>query len=170
MKSAPISTPPKAFYDDSSAPADAKTCERESPRIAIIVLNWNNWRDTLDCLESLRRISYPNCRMIIVDNGSPDGSLDKIRAYYEAASGVGMISIVLHHQENHLAEPVCTQNGITTEFTQIATDTFDKRGTVVIRNDQNYGYAEGNNVGVRCALKRESVVLLNKDTVVIQSS
>jgi len=161
-------SPLKAFYDDYSAPADTKACEHESPRVAIIILNWNNWRDTLDCLESLHNVSYPSYRVIIVDNGSTDGSIDNIRAYYQATSSAGMISIIPHHQENHLAEPTYKQNGITTEFKQIVTDKFDKREIFIIRTDQNYGYAEGNNIGMRFALKcrPDAVLLLNNDTVV----
>jgi len=166
MKS--ISNPLKAFYDDCSAPTGTKTFEHEAPRVAIIILNWNSWRDTLDCLESLHRISYPSYLIIIVDNGSTDGSLDKIRAYCEAASSAGMISIIPHHQENHLAEPTYKQNGITTEFKQIVPDKSDKREILIIRNDQNYGYAVGNNIGMRFALKcrSDAVLLLNNDTVV----
>lgn len=45
-----------------------------APLVAIIVLNWNNWPVTVECLESLRRVSYPNRRVLLVDNGSSDGS------------------------------------------------------------------------------------------------
>ncbi len=30
------------------------------PKVAIIVLNWNGWRDTIEGLESLRQSAYPN--------------------------------------------------------------------------------------------------------------
>ncbi|ABB33102.1 glycosyl transferase family 2 [Geobacter metallireducens RCH3] len=45
-----------------------------SATIAIILLNWNGWRDTVDCVESCRKLDYPNFRIVIVDNGSTDGS------------------------------------------------------------------------------------------------
>ncbi|MGH9812052.1 MAG: glycosyltransferase family 2 protein [Candidatus Acidiferrales bacterium] len=44
------------------------------PRVAVIVLNWNNWAVTAECLESLRRLTYPNARVLLVDNGSSDDS------------------------------------------------------------------------------------------------
>jgi GT2 family glycosyltransferase len=48
-------------------------------RVAAVVLNWNGWRDTLACLESLRRLdALPH--VIVVDNGSSDGSGERIRA------------------------------------------------------------------------------------------
>ena len=30
------------------------------PKAAIIILNWNGWKDTIECLESIFRIDYPN--------------------------------------------------------------------------------------------------------------
>lgn len=44
------------------------------PLVAVIVLNWNNWAVTAECLESLRRLTYPNARLLLVDNGSSDDS------------------------------------------------------------------------------------------------
>lgn len=45
-----------------------------NPKVSIIVLNWNGCRDTIECLESLRKVTYPNYEVIVVDNGSTDGS------------------------------------------------------------------------------------------------
>jgi GT2 family glycosyltransferase len=54
--------------------------ERPSrPRVSIVVLNWNGWRDTLGCLDSLDRLDYDNRRVLVVDNGSTDGSEERIR-------------------------------------------------------------------------------------------
>ena len=51
----------------------------DSPSVAIIILNWNNWQDTVECLESLSQIDYPNYQIIVVDNGSTDDSVPQIR-------------------------------------------------------------------------------------------
>lgn len=40
------------------------------PRVSIITINWNGLEDTVECLESLRKITYPNYDVVIVDNGS----------------------------------------------------------------------------------------------------
>jgi GT2 family glycosyltransferase len=50
----------------------------DRPLVYCIVLNFNGALDTIECLESLRRITYGNCRTIIVDNGSSDGSAAEI--------------------------------------------------------------------------------------------
>jgi len=44
------------------------------PRVYTIVLNWNNYKDTKKCLESLQQATYSNLKIIVVDNGSADGS------------------------------------------------------------------------------------------------
>jgi len=53
-----------------------------SARVAIIVLNWNGWRDTLACVASLQELDYPNYEIVIVDNGSTDESPAEIRKAY----------------------------------------------------------------------------------------
>lgn len=42
--------------------------------VGIVVLNWNGWRNTVECLESIGRVQYPGLDVVIVDNGSTDGS------------------------------------------------------------------------------------------------
>ncbi len=53
-----------------------------SPEVAIIILNWNGKEDTVECLESLRGVTYPNRRVLLVDNASTDGSVELFRQRY----------------------------------------------------------------------------------------
>jgi hypothetical protein len=46
----------------------------------IVVLNWNGQADTLACLESLQQLHYAERRVVVVDNGSTDGSVDALRS------------------------------------------------------------------------------------------
>jgi hypothetical protein len=48
------------------------------PLVQIIVLNWNNAPDTIECLASLKQSAYSNAVPLVVDNGSTDGSAAKI--------------------------------------------------------------------------------------------
>jgi len=52
------------------------------PQVSIIILNWNGKEDTIECLESLKQIIYPNYEIILVDNGSTDGSVEFLREQY----------------------------------------------------------------------------------------
>lgn len=49
------------------------------PKVSIVVLNWNGWSDTLECLASLERLDYSDYQVIVVDNGSTDDSVLHIR-------------------------------------------------------------------------------------------
>ena len=57
-----------------------------SPRVVIVVLSWNGRDDTLNCLASLRLLTYPAYQVVVVDNGSTDGSVEAIRAEYPDVS------------------------------------------------------------------------------------
>lgn len=49
------------------------------PKISIMVINWNNYSDTKECLTSLGKITYRNHKVIILDNNSSDGSGERIK-------------------------------------------------------------------------------------------
>ena len=148
--------------------SDITTYECDTPKISIIVLNWNNWRDTLECLHSLHQITYPRYHLIIVDNGSTDGSLKKISTYCADVLSVRLVFATSNRQDGQVSSAPPRSYGTEAKFKQTDEDGFGTREITIIRNEENYGYAEGNNVGIRCALKRgsDAVVLLNNDTVV----
>lgn len=52
------------------------------PKVTIILLNWNGKNDTIECLESLKNITYLNYEILLIDNGSTDGSIDLFRHRY----------------------------------------------------------------------------------------
>lgn len=49
------------------------------PLVFVIVVNWNQKQLTLECLASLAKVEYPAIRLLLVDNGSTDGSAEAIR-------------------------------------------------------------------------------------------
>jgi GT2 family glycosyltransferase len=54
-----------------------------NPKVYIIILNYNGWTDTIECLESVLRNDYPNYQVIVVDNNSPNNSMEYIKAWAE---------------------------------------------------------------------------------------
>ena len=48
------------------------------PKVAILILNWNGKRDTLETLESVKGLDYETLEVWLVDNGSTDGSKDAV--------------------------------------------------------------------------------------------
>ncbi|MDI6765885.1 MAG: glycosyltransferase family 2 protein [Bacteroidota bacterium] len=57
---------------------------KESPNVFIIVLTWNGKQDTLDCLDSLQHLTYPNFKIIVVDNASVDGAAEIIQQRFRS--------------------------------------------------------------------------------------
>ncbi|KEO73629.1 glycosyltransferase family 2 protein [Anditalea andensis] len=51
---------------------------KTTPSVAIIIVNWNSYAHTRGCLASLRKVSYNNFKVVVVDNGSQDGSDKKL--------------------------------------------------------------------------------------------
>lgn len=54
---------------------------KQKPHVAIIILNWNGHNDTIECLESLSKIDYPDYKIYLVDNGSTDNSVERIKQF-----------------------------------------------------------------------------------------
>lgn len=54
-----------------------------SPSVAIILINWNGYDHTRACLESLGEVVYDNYHIIVVDNGSTDGSFQKLKEEFK---------------------------------------------------------------------------------------
>jgi GT2 family glycosyltransferase len=69
-----------------------------TPLVHCIILNWNGWADTLPCLQSLTTQDYPALRVTVVDNGSTDDSVARIRVAFpqvtilEAGANLGFPS------------------------------------------------------------------------------
>lgn len=104
------------------------------PKVYIIILNWNGWKDTIECLDSIKKLTYINYSIIICDNASSDESKNKINEWLK--------------------------NNVNIDATLIV-------------NKTNLGFAGGNNVGIKAALKQmdcKYVWILNNDTEVTPNS
>jgi len=88
-------------------------------RVSVIVLNWNGKRYLEECFLSLLAQTRPPDEIILVDNGSSDGSVEFVAERFPEVK--------------------------------------------VIRNGENLGFAEGNNVAIRIA-QGDYIVTLNNDT------
>jgi GT2 family glycosyltransferase len=60
-------------------PIDSSSPSNISPLIFCVVVNWNGWRDTVECLNSLERQDVGNLQVLVIDNGSIDDSSRKIQ-------------------------------------------------------------------------------------------
>ena len=120
------------------------------PCVMVVLVNWNRHRDTLACLDSLRRMDYHNWFAVVCDNGSQDGSVEhfcewardgKITYHEYSEEDVGLMTAEI---------PPC-------------------RSLLCLKGTVNRGFAAAGNLALQYALRLETVQyawLLNNDTVV----
>jgi len=65
--------------DAVSDPEQQVLSTTEWPRIAVLILTWNRWDEVYACLQSFATLDYPNYHVIVVDNGSEDGTPAVVR-------------------------------------------------------------------------------------------
>ena len=53
-----------------------------NPKVKVVILNWNGEKLLKRCLDSVTNINYSNYQIIVIDNGSKDGSLDLMSKFY----------------------------------------------------------------------------------------
>lgn len=140
-------------------------------RVYIILVNWNGWRDTIECLESLFRIDYPDFRVVVCDNGSTDGSLARLKAWADGrlVSALPSGDSPMHkYSFPPIQKPLECREYVRPAAEQGGDHSCDP-SLVLLRTGANLGFAGGNNVGIRYALARgdfSHVWLLNNDTVI----
>lgn len=50
-------------------------------KVSIILVNYKNYKDTIKCLDSLKKVMYQNLSIIVVDNNSKDDSFEILKEY-----------------------------------------------------------------------------------------
>ncbi len=66
---------------------------KNSPKVVVGTLTWNQKSDVLECLDSLVKLDYPNYEIVVVDNGSSDGTWEAVQARFPQVA-------VVRHPEN----------------------------------------------------------------------
>lgn len=143
------------------------SCSTAEPGVAVIVLNWNRWRDTLRCLESVFQSTYAQYRVIVVDNGSRDGSVDKIMQW--AAGAMPVTSDFFTYRSDNKPVPASVVTPRQAAGCALPRSAAACARLFVVQNKKNRGFARGNNTGIRYAfrtLAARYVMLLNNDTVI----
>jgi hypothetical protein len=145
------------------------------PKVVSVVLNWNGWLDTIECLESLLRSDYPNHQIVVCDNGSQDHSIERLTEWAD-----GVLEVRTREEERNGRTwsyrpspkpiPYLLYNSPEEAF---SVPPVAQAPLMFIRNGTNLGYAGGNNIGMRFAIEMlhaQYVWVLNNDTVVDRSA
>lgn len=139
------------------------------PKVYIIVLNYNGWEDTIECLESLLKLKYDNYQIVVVDNASVNNSVNHIKAWLDGKICIQVSKSnplrpysfppsekplpYIHYQGNKLTASRASERG---------------SKIVLIESPNNNGYSAGNNLGIEYGLSQKDADyfwILNNDTV-----
>ena len=140
------------------------------PRVHVIVLNYNGWHNTIECLESVFRSDYPDFRVLVVDNGSTDGSSERIREWADGRMAAPSPPIALAHLsvppvQKPIPHMECTRRELEV---QGGLD-WSRTSLCLVHAGANLGFSGGNNIALRYILAHEPrslSLLLNNDTVI----
>lgn len=101
-------------------------------RISIVILNYLNYKDTVECIESIYNMQYEIAGIVIVDNHSDNKSFNILNKLYKKNNDI-----------------------------------------ILIRTKQNYGFAKGNNIGIKIARQKfhsDFVFVVNNDVIFQQKN
>lgn len=119
--------------------------------VAIIIVNYNGWKDTLECLISISKSEYKDYEVIIVDNGSTNNSFTEFIKWGKQQNNFDYI-------ENDL---ICFSCSI---------DEKRRNTYIFLKNNINNGFAAGNNFGINYLISNNRNYVyywfLNNDTII----
>lgn len=114
--------------------------------VAIIIVNWNGYEDTLECLDSLHKCVDTDFFIVLCDNGSTNDSVEKITHHCKDKWPFTSLD------ETSIKPNINIQNG----------------HVILYKLGENNGFSRGNNLGIHFAslFNPDYYLLLNNDTVV----
>src|SRR6478672_8521401 len=129
------------------------------PRVHVLLVNYNGWRDTLECLESVFRLDYPDFRVIVCDNGSTDGSVERIQAWAEGTQLATLardpLPPTVHTTSVQKPIPYVLGDRAHAEAGMLADAPAVDAQLVLVRLAENLGFTGGNNVGLKYLQARD---------------
>ena len=143
-------------------------------KVYIIVLNYNGWLDTIECLESILKSSYTNYQIIVVDNNSSNRSMDFLIKWAQGNLDLWLpdnnpLKTLSFPLEKKPLEYVVYTNEEAICGGNPKVEKNLRNPIIFIQSNENRGFAAGNNLGIRYALVKddfEYIWLLNNDTVI----
>jgi GT2 family glycosyltransferase len=131
--------------------------------LGIVTVNWNGWQDTLECLEAIFRMQGFLGPVVVVDNGSHDGSIEMLTAW-----AIGEVCVVPQSRQpqiERLVIPPVTKP-ITARILDPLSlltqrDSLDSTCRLfIVRAGQNLGFAAANNLGIKLLLESSNIELI----------
>ena len=134
-------------------------------KVYIVLLSYNGSLDTMECLESVLKLNYVNCQIIVVDNSETLAPYENLINW-----ALGNFNVI----ETLFQELVFPIEQKPVDFCTISEDNFLDRALnnkiIFVKANSNNGFAAGNNIALEYIFKfgmiDDYIWLLNNDTVV----
>ncbi|HEY5392573.1 MAG TPA: glycosyltransferase family 2 protein [Hanamia sp.] len=139
-------------------------------KVYIVIVNYNTFRDTIECLESVLKSTYKNFQIFVVDNSSDNTSADALSNWiinnnYEV--NTDFKHLVFPLEKKPLSHIVVLE----ADFND-TDEIYDEK--IIIMRAANKGFAAANNIALNYILQNghdtSLVWILNNDTVVEKST
>ena len=154
-------------------------------KIYIVILNFNCWNDTIECIESVLSSVFQDFQIVLIDNKSTNDSESKILSYLNGDIKAEFKNIYFKskviNRNPKLPFVFYNSSEKALSIDQIIETPFDnnkdvlhslKHPIIFIQTNKNLGFAGGNNIGLKAILNSKQlyedskVLLLNPDTYI----
>jgi GT2 family glycosyltransferase len=125
---------------------------QHNTNINIIIVNYNTWKDTIECIDSIQSSLYKKISIFIIDNNSSDASVENIQDWVASNENFHLINSNQYKIENDFQK-------MNTNLKQIP--------LTIYSSNENLGFAKANNIYLEKIIKKdknEFILMLNPDT------
>lgn len=129
--------------------------KKRSPLVSYVVLSWNTLDDTKKCLESIFKQAYLNKQIIVVDNGSSDGSKDYLESlkdiiYIDLPKNTGFTGGQIAAYGHCTGEYIALINSdayLANDWTQVCLDTLESKNKAAAVGGKAFEWNKNNPLG-----------------------
>ena len=125
----------------------------EKQKVYIVIINYNSYSETIECIESLLNIEYSNYQIILVDNCSTDNSIDQLKDWMNGNKyklETSFPELIYPISEKPLDYIFLDEEGL-------EKDIYSNR-VIFVRAKKNKGFASGNNIAINYIIKGRDII------------
>ncbi|MCA9487046.1 glycosyltransferase family 2 protein [Candidatus Woesearchaeota archaeon] len=130
-----------------------------APKISIIILNWNLYKESIECLETLLKNDYPNFEVLLIDNGSSNESVTELEKWFSTQKKLHVLNVASSELKS---KTFWTKKK---KFNEVKSSS----KILFVRHDKNEGFGAGCNVLLDIVTTEnlsDYVLFLNNDLIV----
>lgn len=114
-------------------------------KLAIVVLTWRDWKNTIKCLESIYQQKYKYFKVFVIDNNSQDNTFEKIKKW--SNNKIKINDLLVRHKNKKITLYDLRNNQ------KLNNDNLSKHKYFFLENEKNLGCGYGHNTGYEIAIK-----------------